>query len=309
MIRVERLTGAAADWDPFVRSQRNWTPFHLLAWRDVISRVFGHPTIYLAARDGPALVGVLPLVLVQEHSLRAFPRLDAVRQLRRAARQRPRRFARSPRRPPSSHGPSGSNCSSCAAARELPLDLPVSHRKITVVLDIPAGEPDKLFKSFESKLRSQVRRPQKEGIEVRFGRDQLEPFYSVFARHMRDLGTPVQPKRLFTALADAFGEDLWVGAAWYQGQPVAAGVGFRWGTEFEMTWASSLYAFNKLSPNMALYWSFMERACNENLTLFNFGRCSEGVGTHRFKKQWGSRDEQLWWYQQGDGAAAHALAR
>jgi len=54
---------------------------------------------------------------------------------------------------------------------------------------------------------------------------------------------------------------------------------------------------------MALYWSFMERACNENLTLFNFGRCSEGVGTHRFKKQWGSRDEQLWWYHEGHGAA------
>ena len=40
------------------------------------------------------------------------------------------------------------------------------------------------------------------------------------------------------------------------------------------------------------------------MTLFNFGRCSEGVGTHRFKKQWGSRDEQLWWYQQGDGASS-----
>jgi len=54
---------------------------------------------------------------------------------------------------------------------------------------------------------------------------------------------------------------------------------------------------------MALYWAFMERACDSRLTLFNFGRCSEGSGTHRFKRQWGSRDEQLWWYQRGDGAA------
>ncbi len=92
-------------------------------------------------------------------------------------------------------------------------------------------------------------------------------------------------------------------------EPVAGGVGFRWDGEFEMTWASSLYAYNRLSPNMALYWAFMERACNSGVTLFNFGRCSEGAGTHRFKKQWGSRDEQLWWYQQGDGAVEHALAR
>jgi hypothetical protein len=121
---------------------------------------------------------------------------------------------------------------------------------------------------------------------------------------MRDLGTPVQSRALFEALADAFGDDLWVGAAWLGDVPVAGGVGFRWGTEFEMTWASSLHAHSKLSPNMGLYWAFMERACREGLSCFNFGRCSPGVGTHRFKRQWGSRDEQLWWYQHGAGAAA-----
>ena len=33
------------------------------------------------------------------------------------------------------------------------------------------------------------------------------------------------------------------------------------------------------------------------MSLFNFGRCTPGEGTHQFKKQWGSRDEPLWWYQ------------
>jgi FemAB-related protein (PEP-CTERM system-associated) len=186
---------------------------------------------------------------------------------------------------------------------ELPLDLPVSHRKITVVLDLP-DHADALMKSFESKLRSQVRRPAKEGIAVKFGREQVEPFYRVFAQHMRDLGTPVQPLKLFTALADVFGDDFWVGCAWLGDVPVAGGCGFRWAREFEMTWASSLYAYNRLSPNMGLYWAFMERAVAERLELFNFGRCSPGAGTHKFKKQWGSRDEQLWWYQHGAGAAS-----
>lgn len=302
MIRVERLTGKAADWDPFVRSQPGWTPFHLLAWRDVIARVFGHPTIYLTAIDDSALAGILPLVLVRSpifgRFLVSMPFVNYGGPLGTAAAVRALadeavRIASGER----------VKLLELRSRTELPLELPASHRKITVVLDLPSGEPGRLFKSFDSKLRSQVRRPQKEGIEVRFGRDQLDPFYRVFARHMRDLGTPVQPKRLFTALADAFGDDLWIGAAWYQGQPVAAGAGFRWAGEFEMTWASSLYAYNRLSPNMALYWSFMERACTEGLTLFNFGRCSEGAGTHRFKRQWGSRDEQLWWYQQGAGVA------
>ena len=36
---------------------------------------------------------------------------------------------------------------------------------------------------------------------------------------------------------------------------------------------------------------------------FNFGRCSPGGGTHRFKQQWGGRDVPLHWYQHArDGA-------
>ena len=48
---------------------------------------------------------------------------------------------------------------------------------------------------------------------------------------------------------------------------------------------------------MGLYRAFMERAIAEGCTRFNFGRCTPGSGTHRFKLQWGGRDEPLWWYQ------------
>jgi serine/alanine adding enzyme len=187
---------------------------------------------------------------------------------------------------------------------ELPISLPVSHRKITVVLDLPSGGPEALFQSFKAKLRSQVRKPQKEGVTVRFGADQVEPFFRVLAHHMRDLGTPVQPKRLFEEIAAAFPESAWFGCAWYNGVPVAGGAGFVWNGEFEMTWASSLVAFNRVAPNMGLYWAFLERAAQERLHTFNFGRCTPGGGTHRFKQQWGSRDEPLWWYQHRAGGAA-----
>lgn len=32
------------------------------------------------------------------------------------------------------------------------------------------------------------------------------------------------------------------------------------------------------------------------LTTFNFGRCTPDGGTHKFKLQWGGRDEALHWY-------------
>ncbi|HTS87905.1 MAG TPA: FemAB family XrtA/PEP-CTERM system-associated protein [Gemmatimonadales bacterium] len=293
---VAEFVGAGEEWDAFVRRQPGWTHFHLYGWRNIYEQVYGHPCPYLAARDATgALVGALPLVRVRSvlfgHYLVSQPFVNyggplgdtgAIQALVAEAAARAAR--------------EGVKLLELRSRTPLPVDLPVSHRKITVVLDLPDSS-QALFKVFEPKLRSQIRRPQKEGVTVRFGPDQVGAFFEVFAAHMRDLGTPTQPRRLFDAIATSF-PDAWFGCAYLGDRPVACGAGFRWEREFEMTWASSLYAYNRLAPNMLLYWSFMERAIGEGVTLFNFGRCSPGAGTHRFKRQWGSRDEQLWWYQQ-----------
>jgi hypothetical protein len=142
----------------------------------------------------------------------------------------------------------------------------------------------------------------KEGVEVRFGSGELDGFYAVFARHMRDLGTPVQSKRLFEAVLRELEDAMWFGCAYLAGRPVAAGSGFRWGNRFELVWASALAEFNRIAPNMLLYWRFMEECAKDGAEVFDFGRCTEGSGTHRFKQQWGGRDEALWWYQAGTKA-------
>jgi serine/alanine adding enzyme len=302
-VHVAQHRGGADEWDGFARNQSGYTHFHRFAWKALIEEVFGHECEYLAARtDSGELVGVLPLVRVKSivfgHYLVSMPFLnyggplgsaDAVTALGATAVTEASR--------------SGAKLLELRSRVALPLDMAVSHRKITVVLELPR-DSETLFKSFAAKLRSQVRRPQKEGVTVQFGADQVGPFFHVFSRHMRDLGTPTLPRRFFEQIAARFAGDSWFACAWHEGQPIAAGAGFRWGTEFEMTWASSLTEFNRIAPNMLLYWEFMQRAVAEGVELFNFGRCTPDGGTHRFKKQWGSRDEMLWWYQRAaDGAA------
>lgn len=303
-MNVGPFAGDAAAWDRFVRAQRGWTHFHLYGWRHVTARVFGHECPYLAATADGQLAGVLPLVRVRTplfgHYLISMPFVNyggplgsesAVRALGVAARALAER--------------DGVKLLELRCRAAAPLDLTVSHRKITVVLDL-AGGAEAVWKRLHSKVRNQVLRPQKEGVTVRFGADQLDAFYAVFARHMRDLGTPVQSRRLFAAIVDAFGDDVWLGAAYLAERPVAAGFGFRWGDEVEMTWASALAAYSRIAPNMLLYWSFIERAAGAGITTFNFGRCTPGSGTHRFKRQWGGRDEPLWWYQAGATGAEAA---
>jgi FemAB-related protein (PEP-CTERM system-associated) len=301
---IERGIADPTEWDAFVRRQPGWTHFHLAGWKRVIEEVFGHECPYLAARapDG-ALDAVLPLVRVRSllfgHYLVSMPflnyggplgRAEAVRALvdeaARAARE------------------GGVKLLELRSRVPLEVSLAVSHRKITVLLDLPAGDARAAWDALRSKVRSQVRRPQKEGVTVAFGADQVEPFFAVFSRHMRDLGTPSLPLRFFQAIAAAFPQDAWFGVAWLGGRPVACGCGFRWDDEFEMTWASSLAELNPIAPNMLLYWSFIERCVTEGVRTFNFGRCTPGGGTHRFKLQWGGQDEPLWWYQAGPGAGA-----
>lgn len=301
---VEPFEGAPAEWDAFVRRQVGWTHFQLYGWREVMRTALGHETIYLAVRVQGALTGVLPLVRVKSalfgHYLVSMPFVnyggplggdEAVRALAAEAA----RLADG----------DGAKLLELRSARELPVDLPVSHRKVTVVLDLP-GDAESLMQGFPAKLRSQVRRPEKEGVTYAFGPEQVAPFFAVFARHMRDLGTPTQGRHVFEAIARTFPHDAWFGCAWLGGKPIAAGAGFRWGTEFEMTWASALSEFNRTSANMGLYRAFMERAIAEGCTRFNFGRCTPGSGTHRYKRQWGGQDEPLWWYQHTSGGAPAA---
>jgi len=303
-LRIERCEDGSS-WDEFVRSRSGWTHFHLYGWKGVVERVFGHECIYLTQIGSDNTIeGALPLVRVKSmlfgHFLVSMPFVnyggpigtpDAVANLADHAA----RLA----------ADDGADLLELRARHDLCLELPVSHRKITVVLDLPKGDPEPLWKGFKPKLRSQIRRPRKEGVEVRFGTDQIKPFFDVFSRHMRDLGTPTQPISLFESIGDEFQDDVWCACAYLAEKPIAAGLGFRWGNEVEMTWASALREYNRLAPNMLLYWSFMEKAVEESVELFNFGRCSPGAGTHKFKLQWGSREEPLWWYQgyQDDGGS------
>jgi len=176
----------------------------------------------------------------------------------------------------------------------------VSSRKITVLRPLPAT-PEALFASFPSKLRSQIRRPLKDGLTVRFGLDQREAFYDVFARTMRDLGTPVLPRALFERLAVAFPELVVFGVVYRGDRPLAGGCGFVWREEFEMTWAGALHESRALAANMLLYWAFMEHMIARGVRVFNFGRCTPGGGTHHFKRQWGGTDVPLPWRQYASG--------
>ena len=110
--------------------------------------------------------------------------------------------------------------------------LQQTDRKLTVCLELPATS-EELWQRFPSKLRSQVKRPKNAGYVTRFGLGERDAFYDVYARHMRDLGSPALGKRVFDVAAREFSRSVEFGVVYDpSGHPAAAGCGLVGRNEF-----------------------------------------------------------------------------
>jgi FemAB-related protein (PEP-CTERM system-associated) len=291
------------EWNAFVDQVEGGSTFHRWEWRDFYRDIYGHQTPYLAAYRAGAIAGVLPLVRVKSlvfgHYLVSLPYVSYGGPLGEPDAQRAL----------SAHAASiakGAKLVELRSRAPIDTELTLVSRKITVVRDLVPGDYEATFKTFDSKVRSQVRRAEREGLSVRFGHELLPAYHRVFAEHMRDLGSPAHGLEFFTHLARALGDRAWVGVAFLGDEPVAAGFAIENAHEVEISWASALRKHSKIAPNMALYGAFIRRACELGFAAFNFGRCTVDSGTHKFKRQWGSRDEPLAWYQYAPGGGVSA---
>ncbi|HSG08120.1 MAG TPA: FemAB family XrtA/PEP-CTERM system-associated protein [Longimicrobiales bacterium] len=284
-------------WDTLVAGFTESTACHLLGWRHVMAEALGHEAMNWVAVDREGVpVGLLPLVRVRSRLFGDFlvsmPFLNDGGPLgstpaRQALGLRATEEARASR----------VDLLELRGRSPVPGDLRRSNRKLTVLMDL-GDSPEALWEhGLKAKVRSQIRRPMKEGMTPRFGPDQLDPFYEVFARTMRDLGTPVLPRSFFEAIVRHLSDHVTFCVVEHSGTPVAAGCGFSWNGEFEITWAGALREASRMAPNMLLYWALMEDSCRRGVRTFNFGRCSPDSGTHRFKLQWGGHDVPLPWSQ------------
>ena len=294
-IRIRAVGDRWADWDRFVAQAPDSTFAHRSEWRHIVRNVFAHDSEYVAAEDETGKWrGVLPLVHLRGllgHYLLSMPFLndggpigDEAARIHLCAHAIEVAGAVKPR------------------AMELRVRSPVpgiqgeAPLKVAVHLRLPPTVDELWASTFKAKLRSQIRRPSKEGMTTRSGPEEIGTFYRVFCRNMRDLGTPVLPRAFFEALLSTFGPDvLFVSVYASNGAPAAAACCLRWREEMEITWASSIREFNKSAPNMLLYATAMELAIQRGVRRFNFGRSTAGAPTHRFKQQWGGADVPLPW--------------
>jgi len=172
----------------------------------------------------------------------------------------------------------------------------LSH-KVRMVLELP-DKPEALMSSFKAKLRSQIKKPIKEGLTAKIaGKVLLDDFYSVFSANMRDLGSPVHSRKLIENVLTEFSNEARIAVVYGKGsRPMAGSIVIGFKNTLENPWASALRDYSALCPNMLLYWTMLEYACNQGFRYFDFGRSSPGEGTYFFKQQWGARPVPLNWH-------------
>lgn len=284
--------GSAAAWDAFVATHPRATFFHRAGWAQAIERGFGHETHFmLAERDG-AVAGVLPLGSVCTrlfgHSLISVPfcvhggplgdepateaaLLDEAQHLMRASGAPVLELRLLHDLDPAAFD------AGAWSARD---DLYVTFRK-------RFGASDEAnLKAIPRKQRAMVRKGIERGLASEVSRD-VRGLHRIYAESVRNLGTPVFPRRWFQALLDAFGEDAEIVTIRDGETPIAAVMNFTFRDEILPYYGGGTAAARHAYANDFMYWEVMRRAAQRGLSVFDFGRSKRGTGAFSFKKNWG----------------------
>jgi len=288
-----------AAWDAFVASRSERSHYHRAGWARVFRNAFGQRPLYRAAVAGDAVEGVLPLVAFANPLFGRY--LVSVPYLNRggilAATDRAREALIADARGLLDHtGSSWCELRTVGEAAGFATGLPARESKVSMQLDLEGGR-DAVWKRIGSKVRNLVRKAEKSGLTVRPGdpaRD-LDAFYDVFARNMRELGTPVYSPRFFREVCREFPADVRLSVVEGPAGVAAAALCVTEGSFTEIHWAASRREMLRFSPNMLLYWEAIADAADRGLRQFCMGRSTEGSGPHRFKAQWGAVPTRLRW--------------
>ena len=153
---------------------------------------------------------------------------------------------------------------------------------------------------------AEVRRALGLELDVTVGRDSdaAERHYRVYAESVRNLGTPVFPRRLFRQVLEVFGPAADILTISHKGRPLASVLSLYHRGVVMPYWGGGVAEARTWRANELMYYALMcharqEKGCHS----FDFGRSKVGTGPAAFKKNFGFTPEPLYYAKRAlDGA-------
>lgn len=284
-------------WDKFVQAIPNATAYHQAAWRDLIASSFNNPTrIWVALDANNNIIGGIPLTFFNSRLFGSFavsvPYVNyggVISTYFNVAQKLLDHLSSICKSEQLSH----------IEVRTMQPNLAnqASSKKASMILALPKTD-EELDKDLGSKIRAQQKKAEEHNPTIAFGKIELvNDFYEVFAKNMRDLGTPVYSKNWFSAILNNSAVQSTLVVVYVNKKPVSAGFLIGHNGMLEIPWASTIKEANALNTNMWMYRKILDYAINKNFNFFDFGRSTQEAGTYKFKKQWGSVPYLHYWYK------------
>ena len=311
-LKMRAFAGAplsdAAEWDAYVAAHGGATPFHSRAWCEAITRATGHRCHLVTARDASgALTGLLPLhhirsplfgqalvgsgfavgggILADDPAVAATLAQGAA-EMAQALDVPSVELRGGPL--PQGEGWVREEGVYAGFARDL------------------ASDDDAELLAIPRKQRAEVRKALDTDLTVSIGRDAADvaAHYAVYAESVRNLGTPVFPRALFTEVLHEFGSAADVLVVRREGKAVSAVLSLYWRRTAFPYWGGGTAEARRLRANDRMYFELMRHARTRGCTRFDFGRSKVGTGAAAFKKNWGFEPQPLTYYDRvAEGAA------
>ncbi len=174
-------------------------------------------------------------------------------------------------------------------------DADFHRQNLYVSFDHPiTPDENAMMKSFPRDVRRMIRLGIASGLISQIGREELlDDFYQVYATSLRNLGTPVFPKKLFAEFLREFPASSDVLLIRQNGK-IAAGVLSFYFRDTVMPYYGGAYReFNRAGVNNFMYWELMRLSAARGFTRFDFGRSKIGAGAYQFKRGWRMTERAL----------------
>jgi len=282
-------------WDIFLQ-QHQASGYHQSAWFSLIKKTFGHETRIVVAEDEQGnILGGVPLTFF---SSKLFGKFAISIPYVNYGGVVTRYFDIAQKLIDSAQDIRANENLSHIEIRTMQAGLAKNSldKKVSMVLALPVTNED-LEKNLGSKLRAQYKKAETYAPSVKFGKlELLDDFYNVFARNMRDLGTPVYSKTWFANILTEEKIKSTLIVVYMENKPVSTGFLVGSHDTLEIPWASTIQSANTKNANMWMYRQILSFAISEKYKFFDFGRSTLGAGTYKFKKQWGALAYAHHWY-------------
>jgi CelD/BcsL family acetyltransferase involved in cellulose biosynthesis len=181
----------------------------------------------------------------------------------------------------------------------LPAHAAVQSSAAFVVHDLAlTDDPRATWAGFRKNHRRSVRDAEKAGVRIVQGSSaaDLDIFYRLHLRTRRRLGVPIQPRRFFRLLFERIIQPGlgFVLIAYADSVPVAAAIFTAWNGTVTYKYGARDERFPKLDASHLIFWTAIQRACEEGHRTFDFGRSDlQQTSLRAFKSGWGAHEEQL----------------